>query len=57
MLHEVREWLSFAAEWIIVAILIAEYNYDRSWNEHLKRQKRKQKAKMEFDALTTGEMK
>lgn len=55
MLHEIRDWLNFAAEWIIVYILVLEYIYDRNWNEHLKRQKRKRIEKLNFDSLTTGE--
>lgn len=50
-----RDWLNFVAEWVIVYILVLEYHYDRNWNEHLKRQKRKAKEKMAFESLTEGE--
>lgn len=69
---ELREWLMFVAEWIIVYILIIEYKYDKE-KDDLKKQKKTKTTKKtttrpggdtvveetteETSPLTQGEMK
>lgn len=48
-LIEIRDWLNFVAEWIIVWILIAEYRYDAQ-KDLLKAQKKTKTTKK----TTTG---
>lgn len=57
MMHELREWINFAAELYICWILTKEYIYDKNLNEHIKAMKRRVKKHLDFENLTTGESK